>query len=231
MAIARVQDVGAVSNAVAFGSDNTAGNLLVAVIQVSADVTGVTDTRGNTWVKAVEEENAGASTYLELWYVENCAAGANTVTAANGFGASFAHVWVGEYSGVATSSALDQTAGGQSSTGNPDSGATATTAQADELLVGGIANNGARTVTWTEPDTEQYDDATAGASRGLSAADEIVSATGTFSATGTMSGSADWLAAIATFKAAGGGGGITGPLVGAGHLLGGGPLTKGRLVA
>ncbi len=209
MALARVQDAGAVSNAVAYGSNNTAGNLLVAVIQVSADVTGVTDTAGNTWQKAVEEENGGGANYLEIWYVPNCASGANTVTAANSFGSSFCHIWVAEYSGADTSSPLDQTASDQNTTGDPDSGATSTTTQANELLVGGIANNGARTATWTEPDTEQYDDASAGASRALSAADEIVGSTGTYSATGTLSGSADWLAAVATFLEAGGGGAYT----------------------
>ncbi len=206
MAIARVQDKGEVDGSVAFDSNNTAGNLLVCCIQSFTDITDITDTAGNDWVKAVDLGNAGQNHYTDIWYVENCLGSANTVTAA---GHSFGHLWIAEYSGIETSGALDKTASaenGGAATDVFDSGATATTAQADELLVGCTANFGAVTSTWTEPDTEQYDDASAPGSRALSVADEIVAGTGTYSAVGTYSATTTGQqSAIATFKAAAGG--------------------------
>lgn len=207
MAIARVQATGTTSNVVAYGSDNTAGNLLVMCTTTSDDVTGVTDTAGNTWVKAVDLFDSGGPLAVDIWYVENCKAGANTVTAANSFGSSFCAIWVAEYSGIATSTSLDKTASALDPTNNPnfDSGATSTTSQADELLVGAAGNLAGLTSTWTSPDTEQFD-STAGANRHLSVADQIVSATGTYSASGTWSSStSNDPVLIATFKAAAGG--------------------------
>lgn len=203
-----VQHAEAVSNAAAFSSGNTAGNFLAALIQVSSAVTAVTDTAGNTWVKACGVANAGNALYAEIWYVENCAAGANTVTVANGFGASFCHVGVAEYSGLATSSGLDQTSTADNGTAGgsaADSGSTATTTLADELLLGLVANESAETIVWDAPWTERYDDASGGASRAMSWADQVVSATATYKASGTLSGAgAGWQALIATFKAAAG---------------------------
>ena len=205
MAIARVQDTGAVNNSVAFAGNNTAGNLLVACIQAFANITAVSDTAGNTWVKAVDLDEAGAPLYGDIWYVKNCAGGANTVsfTESAGF---FRQIWVGEYSGIDTTAPLDKTVAALGSAAVHtafDSGATATTSQADELLVGMVCDGNGNSATWTQPSTEQWDDSSA---RHMSVADEIVSATGTYHAQGTLvNNTANEPVLLATFKAAAGG--------------------------
>lgn len=153
----------------------------------------------------------GDQMYNQIWYVKNCVGGANTVSFSNGFGASFCHIWVGEYSGIDTTSPLDRTVAAQGSGAGHsayDSGATSTTSQADELLVGCAITASALNATWTQPNTEQYDDNSAGASRSMTVADQIVSATGTYKTSGTFSGTTvNEPLTIATFKAAAGGGG------------------------
>ncbi len=71
------------------GSNVQAGSLLVFACR-ELNVTGVTDSKGNTWVKL----------YNTFWYALNCAAGATTVTVAFG---SATHMQgdVAEYTGVA----------------------------------------------------------------------------------------------------------------------------------
>lgn len=200
MAVAFIQSNSAASNSVAFSSNNTAGNFLVCCIGTSGDVTNVTDTRGNAWSKAVDQNQSGILLFSDIWYVPNCANGANTVTLSGGFG-GFEIIGVAEYSGVATSTPIDQTNSANNSINNPDSGPVTTT-QASELLVGVIAHAGNNSaITFDSPWT-QREDKQAGGIRRMAFADRIVSSTGTYNATGTFATSpADWQALIATFKA------------------------------
>lgn len=209
MAITVVQRAAALSNAVAFGSNNTAGNLLTAVIQAADDVTGVTDTAGNTWAK---RQDPGGE--CEIWDCLSCLAGANTVTAANGFGSSFAHIQVTEVNTSTGTWATDGSNGvfyGVPPTDTPDSGNVTTTA-ADTFLIGGLANVSSLNYTWGAGWTERYDDATGGAGRSMSAADRIETATGTFSANGTTSTSVSGQNAVAAAYAASGGGATAVPV-------------------
>jgi hypothetical protein len=207
-----VQSASAAAASCAFGSNNTTGNLLVAVLQDSNDPAGISlsDTRGNTWVKAISIYNSGSLLSLSIWYVANCAAGANTVSVSGGF-SGFQVICVGEWSGVATASPLDKTAVAQGTTGSADSGATATTTQADELLIGGMALDSSQTLTWTGSFTSRASAINGGSNRQGFLADRIVSSTGAYDATATYTGSSSWMAAIATFKAASGGGAASGP--------------------
>lgn len=204
MAIVLVQNTGAVAGARAFVSNNTAGNLLICCTQSTANPTTVTDSAGNTWAKAIGIDDFQ---YAEIWYAMNCAAGANTVTV-NGL--TFGNIWIAEYSGIELTGALDKTAGAIGSGSNHtavNSGNTATTSQADELLICCAANFGGQPYAWTSPLTERYE-GTAPGSRVMGTADQIVSATGTYAALATMGGATILdHALIATFKAASGGGG------------------------
>src|SRR5262245_60314248 len=98
MTVAHVQNAGAVSNAVAFGSNNNAGNWLGGCLSAAADITAGSDSANGNWTKVVDEflSSVGAA---DIWHFENCAAGANTFTETNGFGASFCYSWVIEASG------------------------------------------------------------------------------------------------------------------------------------
>lgn len=197
-----VQSASANSSSCAYGSNNAAGNLLVAGLQDSVDPAGITlsDTRGNTWVKAVGLYASGPGLSGSIWYVENCAAGANTVTVAGGT-ASFQELDIAEYSGAATSSPLDQTAIATSSSTAPDSGATATTSQAAELVVGLIALSGVRTVTWGNSFTGRQSSNNT-VNRQADFGDLVVSSTGAYHAAATLSSASDWVAAVATFRGA-----------------------------
>lgn len=204
MAIAFVQSARADAGSVAYGSNNTAGNLLVCCIGTAGDVTNVTDTAGNTWVKATD--GGGSLLWGDIWYVENCLSGANTVTLSGGY-SSHQEIAVLEYSGIATTSALDQaqcSAIGNVGLGQqPDSG-NVTTTQADELLIGAIAAQSANTTTWGASFTELFEFGTG--SRGVTVGERIVASTGTYKATATLD-AGEWYCMIATFKAAAGGGG------------------------
>jgi hypothetical protein len=106
MSIALVQStVNTVSVAsLAYGSNNTAGNLLICKVVNAGgtqSATPPTDTQSNTWVKAFK------GNIYALFYVQNCKAGANTVTIASGT-AQYQSFSLYEFSGIATSGALDQ---------------------------------------------------------------------------------------------------------------------------
>lgn len=90
----------------------TAGNLLVAQIAVGsnvASVSSVTDNASNTWVKAVSSVNSGSSLDSEIWYTQNAAS--TTSITVNLSSSRRIAVNISEFAGMATSSALDVTAG------------------------------------------------------------------------------------------------------------------------
>lgn len=83
-----------------------AGHLLVAAVITSVAITGVVSPIGNTWVKAISQSTGGNS--MEIWYALNSTAGTESpVFTGSGGGMD---IMLGEYSGVALTAALDQTA-------------------------------------------------------------------------------------------------------------------------
>lgn len=229
--MAHVQSTGAAAKSKIYGSAVTAGNLLICGISTAGNVTQVSDDVNGNWTKAIDEDdNGGNLLFAEIWYFPNTAGGTPTVSFTGGFD-NFEHMAIAEYSDMATSTPLDKTASAIDTVDQTDysSGTTATTAQADELLIGVCGNDSTRTSVPDAGWTERYEGSAN--SRVLSFCDRIVSATGAYEMSGDWSGGCNWAICIATFKAAaGGGGGITGPLVGPGHLLGSGPLVGGRLL-
>src|SRR5579863_5550204 len=112
MAPAFVQSKGGTSNAaspqnIVFTSNNTLGNLLVAGGRTNGGAVQpvITDTQGNTWV-VVDFDNWTGVNNFWMAYAANCKAGANTVIVTEP-GASCSTV-IGEFSGVAITSPLDQ---------------------------------------------------------------------------------------------------------------------------
>jgi len=106
------------------------------------------------------------------------------------------------------STPFDKSATGLGSDQIPSSGATATTSQSDELLVGGIGTEGPdgdAAGTWngdTTDNNQRLGTTGSGAASNITvaAATKIVSATGTYTASKTGITSRDWVAAIATYK-------------------------------
>jgi hypothetical protein len=94
------------SQAVAYGSNNLAGNTLVLFARFDAATTpspSITDTAGNTWVLG-STFTTFSPEVLTIWYVQSCKAGANTVTVHYGAtlvaGTPASSVYVAEYSGL-----------------------------------------------------------------------------------------------------------------------------------
>lgn len=192
MALALVQKAGSATGAVAFGSNNTAGNLLVAVVRNSS---AVTDTLFNNWRVAASSSNC------TILYVPSCLAGANTAT-----GAGANCIVVAEFSGAAKGLPLDQTSGLASGTSAAYLSTTLTISQAIELLIGGVTNETLNSLTNT-PGSGWADIGANGAGNAFMNY-EIISAAGAFANNGGLSSSVNWHAAAASFIPSTAGAGI-----------------------
>jgi len=130
------------SVALKFQVAQTAGNLNVIVVGwtgSSAHITGVTDSAGNAYALAVGPTVQSGVESAAIYYAMNiAAAAANTVTVKFDSPAPYVDLRLAEYTGVATSGALDAVAAAAGNGGSGNSG-TLTTSLAQDLLVGNIA--------------------------------------------------------------------------------------------
>jgi uncharacterized repeat protein (TIGR01451 family) len=116
----------------------TAGHLAVAALRIgnSSASAMVTDSNGNSWSRIDRRADTGGDD-LELWYAQNIASVPNarpTLTIRSSVSATIRAV-VAEYSGIATTSALDQHAIANGS-GSSLSATSAATTQDNELVIG-----------------------------------------------------------------------------------------------
>jgi hypothetical protein len=183
----------------------SAGNLLVAAVYwYGSNVETISDTLGNTWNSVPVQDNPTGPTDVQIWYAQNIKGGANTVTLSQPV-----PVYVGfyliEYSGIATTNALDTVAGkiAPASSNVADTG-NLTTSGSQDLIVGLFADSwGSGTMTpapgWISRGTDPVfyslvvDNLPAGSGSG----------TGTFDPAATLPGSnsdAAWSATAAAFK-------------------------------
>lgn len=184
------------SVAQAYGSANTAGNMLVAVFFTGVgSVPTISDTQGNTWILGFSQPtNDGGLALLRVWFALNCKGGANTVTAQRNATAGNSGMIIAEYSGVNT---FDKSASAGGNSTAPNSSAVTTTVT-NELILGAFETNAAGLtglVVGTGgagTQTRQNLQATMGL------ADNIVSSIGSYSASATA-GSGGWAAGILTF--------------------------------
>src|SRR6267142_6461731 len=98
------------SSTLAFSAANTAGNFIGVAIRagLSNQVFTVTDSRGNTYRKAVQFNvtlDAPNGHTTAIYYAENISGGANTVTVANSRSGTLRFA-IAEYSGIATANSL-----------------------------------------------------------------------------------------------------------------------------
>jgi hypothetical protein len=185
----------------------TAGNLLVLVLTSGAadTISSIADDKGNTWNLAVSVAASTRKTYI--YYAMNAAAGATTVTVTYTAGQfPDTHYFIREYSGIATTSALDKTASNSNGTGYTDShstGTTAATTQANELVVAAVGSDANGDPTYTAPTGYADFESQGGQTYTWGACDDkIVSATGTQTATFGSTAYVNSQGAIATFKEA-----------------------------
>jgi autotransporter-associated beta strand protein len=191
----------------------TAGSMMVAVISTRGTtantVTSITQTGvpNGTWVRAAQSNISIMTT--EIWYAPNLPAGAGTAITINQLSVRSGAV-VMEYSGIASSSPLDQIPSAVSS-GNSTAavtGITAATTQSSELWIGGIGyNHSTRTLgsilnSFALVDFATSTHPTTGNNARVHALERMVTATAAASSGGTISAQQQWTGTIATFKAA-----------------------------
>lgn len=204
--------------ALAYGSNVTAGSLLSCWIYANHGISGVADSRSQTFSSAVNATD-GATYSLANYYFLNTTAGADTVTVTFAGAVTYASLQCAEYSGVATSSALDQaTSNSQTDPGTATNAITSgnvTTTTAGQLILGWTSALvvGAGTVsagTGYTGRTNVFGDTLF--------EDQVQSSAGSIAATFTTNlATADHITLISTFKAAAGGASpLRGPLVGVG---------------
>jgi hypothetical protein len=136
------------ASTLALPSGNTGGNWIAVAIRAGQtdQFFTVTDTRGNTYRRAVQRNDTSDGTTLGLYYAENIAAGPNTITVADSIGGGTLRFAVSEYAGVALTNSLDVTASAQGANATPNSGAVVTTS-AGELVIGVVATANPRSLS------------------------------------------------------------------------------------
>jgi hypothetical protein len=195
-----VQGSGVGSLAVAFPSSTGAGNLIIAFVRMSttSQTVRVTDTSSNVYTDAVSQVQNADSHQIHIFYAKNIHGGANTVTAT--FSAGNNHPWLAvyEYSGLNTTSPLDQKAAAQGSSATPSTGATYTTSSNELAFVGtGLPASFTGGVTAGPGYAVLQQDTSTSRAANESA---MVPSPGSYTATYNLSGPTSWTAAIATFK-------------------------------
>src|SRR5882724_6754065 len=193
-----------------------AGNSIILTF-ASADA-GTTysamDSAGNMYAVDIQGAKAGSvrTVILSAHNVQALVSG-NTITLSHPSlpGTAKRGLSADEFSGLAKTGTFDQSQTGNSSGTAADSGATATTAQAAELLIGAIGDDGALNDGFTAGDDGQGGTYTVNASSRAGAGGtgaftinpeyEIVAAAKAYRAKGTIGASHNWAANIATYKA------------------------------
>jgi chitodextrinase len=198
--VAAVPQSNQASVSVAYSKTQTAGNTNILAIgwaDTTSSITGVTDSKGNTYSVAVATTR-GSTQSQAIYYAKNiagAAANANTVTVTFNTPARFVDLRASEYSGLDAVAPLDKTA---SASGTAATAVTpsVTTSFGSELIFGagdtsGVfssAGTGFTKRIITKPDSDIT-------------LDENVSLIGSYNV--SAKGNGAWVLQMATFKAAG----------------------------
>lgn len=187
------------STVITWNSNTVSGNLIVVAVaaNLTNDVSTITDSQGNNYVKAFGA--AGTGVGAELWYAQNILGGATPTVTVNYTSGATAAVVIQEYSGVDTLTILDKTATSAGSGTALDSTPTTQTLQFQELLIGvgglisGTFAAGGSFVNLTQQ---------ANATINVAIEDLLVTSKGAYNATFTGSPSGQWACGIASLRAA-----------------------------
>jgi hypothetical protein len=189
----------ATSLSVTFAQTPRAGDLLVIAVgwtDTSANLTGVTDSAGNTYHLAVGPTTYAPDLEQSIWYASGVAATASTkITATFNTAAAAVDLRAAEYSGLSTTAPLDATAKGSGKSTAANSGSATTTAAPELLFAAGMCSD-----TYSTTPTPGFTMRKV-TSNGNMFEDRIVSSTGSYSATATMASSTvEWVVQLATFR-------------------------------
>lgn len=212
MAIASVVAWAVVSNApsagnttVLTGVDSSGVDFISLGAGHNGTITGVTDSKGNTWQIAGAPSTNGDKD--EIWYCTPTSVGAgHSITITFSATGVFNSCMARGFSGLAQSSVLDQVAG-NTGTGTAIDTGNVTTLQADELLIssGQSQSTHGSTTAFTAgtsflptPNPDQFGESSTNATCYLEY--RIVSSTGSYSGSATAAQSGGWSTRLATFK-------------------------------
>jgi fibronectin type 3 domain-containing protein len=190
---------------VTFTAAQVAGDLNVVVVgwnDSTATVSNVTDARGNLYTRAVGPTVIPGVESQSIYYAKNiatAAVGANTVTVTFSTAAAYPDIRILEYSGADLNNPVDVTAANSGNSATSSSGTVTTTNPTDLLFGANIvqtittgSGNGFTSRLLTTPD-------------GDIAEDQMVAATGSYSATAPLS-SGQWVMQMVAFRTPAGGG-------------------------
>ena len=184
-----------------FTTAPTAGNLLIAVFGESGSNTINTP---SGWQVAVVDQNTSPGGAI-FYKIASGSETTVTVSTTVNYGDSNSYgmgLQLYEYSGMAATSPLDDTAS-NSGTGTSLTSGSVTTTQAGDLLISGAAIKTGATFTWGSSFTEEFDFQNPGTNkRSFSGADRVAASAGSYSASATASASAAWRMQLAAFKVA-----------------------------
>jgi hypothetical protein len=189
------------------GAVSAGDSIIVTVtLDYAAGAVTCTDGVGNTYSADASATN-GSTLRTVIFAAHNVTALAagQTITVTHPSVTARAMV-AAEFTGLVATATLDRTATASGSSTAANSGNTAVTTLANELLIGAIGVEGPSGDTFTKDATYTLL-SRAGTTGGVAATNvtvngeyRIVSATGAYAATGTLGTSRTWAAAIATYK-------------------------------
>lgn len=208
-------DTSGVSTLTKSGVTCAAGDTIVVSVAMSDGVVGSADqpdsVAWNGQALTLRTVTTGSGMVLSIWSRDNCNAGTGSVVVDSSSVAPLGIVLAIEIvTGAITSGSTDKVANGTGSSTAPSSGATATTSQANELLIGVCAwlhaSAGMSYGSWSNSFTGAQDDGNStGASGGevtISDGYRNVTATGAYTAAKTGASNVPWAAAILTLQEA-----------------------------
>jgi hypothetical protein len=168
-------------------------------MSTTSQTVSVTDSAGNVYIDAVAQTQTSDGHQLHLFYAKNILGGANTVTAT--FSGTNNHPWLAiyEYHGLSATLPLDRTSAAQGHITAVSSGSTPVTSSANELVFAGVGlpsgYSGAETVGSGFVLGQRNTSTSPGATESA-----LVTTTGSYTGTFTLSSSTNWSALVATFK-------------------------------
>lgn len=184
-----------------YGSTPTTGNTMIATVYANVGI-GLESISG--WTNVVSGAFSGTAQSVTIWAKVAGVGESTTVSCTGAIGATIMRIHIYEYSGLAATLTTDGTntaTSGVTSVTSLLSGSIATTNANDLLFIAGATGGSSTAQSYNSSFSLRQTDASA---IRLFDADQIVSATGTYSSTGSWTSSLRAGSAIAAFQGAGG---------------------------
>jgi glucose/arabinose dehydrogenase len=186
-----------------FPSSVTTGDLIiVAITQFEGSVSSVRDHQSNTYTQVTAAQHANTSyNYAQLYYAKNVTGGTTTVTVT--FSISADNVGIYEYSGLDTTSPLDQVVSNVGVANTPNGGTLNTTKDNELYFAVGVDDNGNNSSpsAGSGYTLEDHQDDTLHHERFYS--EDRISAHGSYQTNFSIAAPSDWAVIGASFKPAG----------------------------